>query len=510
MSEANGIRERSGRRATVPAPFLIALLLAATPALEAQVARAPVAVTPLRASIIGTPTPVAADHWVYDVLDRLGAAGLLDGPAADGGRPLSAGVIASALAYAASVAEGGALAAFAEEAWDRFRAEFPDVEPGRDGASSRALRFRYLDRSEPAEPGEVWQGVVLDGRFSWSPAGPVSFLYEPRILTGGPRDEIVVEHGRAVAAARWRGLWAFVGRERPGFTTGRSGGVVLGGRAPLDGFGIGTEAPVSLPVLGAVRGTAFFSRFEGDGLADQAYFGAMRVSFAPADWVEVHLNRSLLYATEVRGQRPGVRDVLYTLVGKHTLFEDQRASIGLRLRGRVVGLPVQTYVEWGFEDTAGLDDDPGVVAGVYVPAVRGAPALAVRYEFVGFGADAMPYHVQPKPRSWYRHWAVRRRYTNDGGILLGHPLGGYGSEHRVEVDGWLTGRGLHFRTVLYRRERLEGNLLHDVFPGRSIGGGLDARLRLHARFALEGRLRQENGDAGWRERTVWFGVWASF
>ncbi|HEX6940322.1 MAG TPA: capsule assembly Wzi family protein [Longimicrobiales bacterium] len=487
----------------------------------------------------GAVTPLPAGHWAYDALDRLVAAGWIDPGRVDGARPLPVDAVAAALEAAAhatglraaqrrpaagaaaqgvagsgsvGAAPGGAsvddataraMAEFARDALDRFRREFPEA-----AALTTYARVGYEARSDG---GERWRGVVLGQAVAWAPWPSIGLGYAPELRYGaaeGAPAAIDWSHGRFGVAARWKALWLFAGRERLAFETGAGGGVTLSEDAAFDGLGFGLVEPVAVPGLGHARGLVYLSRFRGDAFGDPAGFAAIRLTLTPTPWMQLHLNRTIVFAREHRGAELTPQDMLRILVGKHTLFEDQRASIGLRMRARVGAWALQPYLEWGFEDTAGLDEDPGIVTGVFVPAVPGLAALSLRYEYAAFGEHARLFPGgEFLPRAWYHHVSgIRDRYVDGAGTPIGHPLGGYGYEHRIEAGAWADHARLRVQLGAFRRLRKQGNLLFESRPGASLGGSLDVHYAVADSLELLAAFRAEYGREGWSTSRAYVGV----
>lgn len=463
--------------------------------------------------------PLGTDHWAYPLLDRLGAAGMLGPHGVGGGRPLSVAAVASALRHAADQVDGGGrgdLAALAEHALAQLLEEYPLAGQDSDrrtparGIGRPSLGIGLLDAA--AEEGD-WRGAVVDARLVAAPIGNLAILYEPQLRFGVAESgsgRVDTETRRLIASTAWRGVRFYGGREYLDFAVGSGGGIVLSDAVAFDGLGLSVDEPIQVRWLGPVRGSLFLSRIGGDELGGRAYFGAMRFAFSPYPWVQAELNRTILLATEVTGERLGPGEFLQSLVGKHTAFEDQKASIGLRFLAEVAGWPVQPYVELGFEDTAGIDEDPGLVTGIHLPSLPGLPALSFRYEYAAFGGAARPFFGPGQSRNWYRHARVRSRYVDSDGVPLGHPLGGYGYEHRFESGVWLSGSRVQLDVAAFARDREDRNILADLRPGKSVGGSIDVRFRARPGFEIAGQVHGEDGRAGWRERVARIGVSAFF
>jgi hypothetical protein len=102
--------------------------------------------------------------------------------------------------------------------------------------------------------------------------------------------------------------------------------------------------------------------------------------------------------------------------------------------------------------------------------------------------------------SWYRHASPPRvAYADAAGTPLGHPLGGYGHEHRVEARAWPADARWRLRAAFAAIEREPGNLLYERKPGAGWSAAFGAAYRLGARVELEAAGQVERGRTGWRE-----------
>jgi hypothetical protein len=190
-----------------------------------------------------------------------------------------------------------------------------------------------------------------------------------------------------------------------------------------------------------------------------------------------------------------LRKVLAVILIDHAVlgssnYENQVASVDGRFR--LPGpLPMEAYLEWGFEDTAGAwAQVPGVIGGLTLPALPGLPA-------VGLGAQYSTYrHSCCDNPPWYRHAVFAEGWTADG-RLLGDPLGGEGREWRIRAEAAPGRASVRLRVDGFSRARGEENLFAPEWEGNSLGGAakleMDAARGLRLRFDGE----RESGEDGW-------------
>jgi hypothetical protein len=306
-------------------------------------------------------------------------------------------------------------------------------------------------------------------------------------------------------------------RDNVWYGRGAQGGIVLGDVSVLDGVEVALVEPLRpqgfFHWLGAVDGSAHAGRIGADAYGETAAFLAGELRLRPHPRVQVGVHRSaLVVGTSAEGESIGLRDIVYLAIGKHSDFEDQRVGLTASFRATLGGVDLVPYAELGLEDSAGLDEDPGVVVGVHVPALPGLSGMTVpvglRYEYVAFGMDGRFWIPDQDEahwrrwyfRNWYRHTTVRHQYRDAHGHVLGHPLGGYGHQHLLEVEAPLVLPGTVLKAGAYSREREDeatwSNLLADTFPGVSRGGYLEALIR-RGRVEVAVGVDGEVGREGW-------------
>lgn len=512
------------------AVFALCAWVSASPA-DAQVpgARATSAATSLAAAAGASVNPgdehagpraegfVPVSHWSREALRRLAGIGLLDAGEAGDAWPLSRTRVRMLLreAHARAVQEGGAEEALAAGFVRRF---------ARDRRAPTSIR--------PVHPrGRLEAGWT--GRAGRLDGGASHWVEDVGWVYGGPvavadRSSAFVQATVELGLGRWAGVsvglregWArteadevYAFLARGGFDVwgGRralalgpaSGpGLVLAGGVPFTGVGIarpeGSMLPGFLAALGPIRPTVLLARLDRSGPVERPWFWAARVGLSPGPGLSIGLNRAAIFGGE--GNEPvTLRNVALMLVGltdqggKSSDFENQVASADLLWRTGVGGVPLVLHAEWAFDDVGGAwFRVPGVLTAIEVPAVPGAEPLSLVVERVAFSTSG---GGNPP---WYRHGALAEGWT-DRGRLLGHPLGGHGTQWEVRASLDAPGEDARAGGTLrlLRRERRSENLFAPERTGTSVGAALDLGVHGPGDVRFDMALGWERGDSGWR------------
>ena len=491
-------RLRPGRGAAA-AGVLVAAVAVGIPggraaALEPALRRAAPAVDTLPAS---PEAPLPDDHWLLPVLEWMEARGAL--PAGTSAfRPLTVRRAVELLEGAAGGGEGAAArrdaAAAASAALARLGAEtvghgwlVPTL--GVDDAGAGARPAARLDAA-----------VGGDRVFAWG--------------TLQRRGDAVARGGMGL---RLGPLDVDVARERLTLGGGATGAVVLNPSAPVDGLLLHTRRPFGLPALGATRLAFGVGPVSGYRAVDSPWLGFLRLTARPAPWIQVGVSRAALvgghfgggtvpYDAKVYGPDEGsvsAGDVLRILAGGGTDYDDQVAALDVRASFASLGLPALAYAEMGWEDWSRSWGDPALLAGLLV-APRAPFPLTLRYEYAAFGAPArLCGGCDTLPAYWYRHVRFQDGWVVDG-ALLGHPLGGYGLQHRVAVSAWSAGFDVRVTVHADRLRRDRWNLLYDQRPGWAWAGGAEAAWRLAPSLEARGSWSREGElPARWSAGVRW-------
>lgn len=342
------------------------------------------------------------------------------------------------------------------------------------------------------------------------PAGTFAFL-EYGAGGGAPRPLV----RRAGIGARVGSAWLEIGREAFRLGGGAGGSIILTDSARLDGLLLSTPDAFRVPGAGRARIQVGLFRLYRYEAVDDPWFTTLRLAVQPAPWLHLAVQRAVLFGGHFGGGRVPydpklyapdsttmtLGDVLGVLVGRNTTRDDQKAGLEVRASLAGLGLPAVAYGELAFEDPDRSFGDPAALAGILVLA-RAAPTVAVRYEYAAFGKAArLCAWCDTLPAYWYRHTRFQSGYTLDG-RLLGHPLGGYGLQHLVEIRTFDPQAKVRVdaRFTLSRRDRW--NLLEERKPGRAVGAALHAAFRIRPSLEAGIRAAAERGRAQWRESAL--------
>jgi hypothetical protein len=301
-------------------------------------------------------------------------------------------------------------------------------------------------------------------------------------------------------------LWA--GRRQFRHGPGGVGGIVFGGEAVITGVGAVVTDPIRLPwilgILGPIGMESFFSKARGGVVVVDPWLWGARLTATPHPRFRIGASRGTLFGGE--GNTPvTLHHALQMLMGMHSgeagEFDNHFGAVDVRYRPP--GLPLDLYLEWGMNDSAGAwRDIPARLVGVTWPALPFAPTVGLSAEFVHFPAECCGNPM------WYRNWAIRMGWTHDG-TVLGHPLGGHGNEWSLRADAVAQEGALILDGRVFRRDRGIENLFAPEWTGVSLGGELS--LRYQPVSGPGGALRAvlENGH-DWRAGQLFAGVTWSF
>lgn len=458
------------------------------------------------------------DHWALDALLRLDGLGLLDD---DGYDPAAGGVTRAEahrlLEHARQRADRTAPQAHALLAAyysDRFLGEFPaaaqaaredaaDWQTGRlragGGWSDRRRELattvgtpRQIDTPAEMVRGESGPAGTLDLSGYWTDALAVRGVL--RADPGGARLEETYIGWAPGPVDVW------VGRRRLR-TSYEESAILSSGESAVSGAGVRSE-PFELPWLlgglGRVRLSTSLGRLDHVEPYSAPWLWLFRASVRPHPRFTLGLNRAAMAVGVDGGLADRLRQVAYIAIGKHGATneenwrDNQMASVDVRYRPPVESvLPLTFYLEWGLDDSAGSwRSVPGIVGGVTVAAVPGAPWLGVGLERSHF-AERCCGNIW-----WYRHTGFLGGWT-DARRPLGHPLGGHGDEWALRLDGVFLGGRLVVDGAVHARERREENLYAPTFRGGSVGGSMDASLRLRRHLELVAGGAYEESETGW-------------
>ena len=305
-----------------------------------------------------------------------------------------------------------------------------------------------------------------------------------------------VETGALVV---WAGFSALAIRTEP------DRGLVIPDPVLRAGLGVQSRRTLTVPWLGGLRFAISLTRAERNYVYRHPWVWTSRLLVSPHRRLDVALSRAVMLGGEGNGGLTFQR-FFHVLIGKHSgSFDNQVVSLSGRYRPPLA-VPVEAYLEWGFEDSAGAwKDVPGILAGLVLPVVPFLPEASVGASFTWLQRSCCGNPI------WYRNWAFRGGWADDG-HLLGHPLGGNGKELRLygtlDVDQarvQLEGGG-------FARSRGSENVFAPDRQGRSLGGSVGFTALLAGGWQAFGRGALEWGVQGhdWWAGTLEAGLSATF
>lgn len=471
---------------------------------------------------------VPAHHWTAGVLARLDVF-----PGSGSRIPWGFGTIPRRQVDEALRADRDDLPTGARRLIQGYRARFLEEvgEPGpteprwrprwagghvdlRAGGGTEVLGTGSGFREPVVPPDPLGEPGSLAGSFSGAvELGPLT------VVGGGDTDEVGRFRASDLYAAGVLGpvaLWA--GRRAPAFGGSAGGAVVLDGRVFMDGGGLALARPWVLPGflghLGPVRFETHLARFEQSSQVERPFFWSARGSLIPHPRLQLAINRGAIFGGD---PAPAITfaEVVRTLFGfrreheddgfPRTSFANQIVAVEARYRLFTGDVPTSVYFEWGSEDSAGSWwNVPGIIAGIHVAMLPGAPGLSLGLERAHFAVSCCG---NPP---WYRHHHFRGGWA-EGGRLLGHSLGGHGDEWLVYGRADLMEARLRSSWQLFHRERGEENLFAPDREGSSLGAALEAWYRIRPRMDVVFDGRYERGSGGaWDEGRAFLGLRAFF
>jgi hypothetical protein len=421
---------------------------------------------------------------------------------------------------AARAAESPEVRAMAAAYLARLDREFPHIARAGDGGCPTSADGR-VEAGYTGSRGLHRPGVGYDREHDWTGAIPLDAISSPaagaEVIAGGPRlagrldargstEGVEIRDLHLAAELGDVVLWA--GRRQLRHGPSGAGGIVFGGDAVITGVGAVVTDPIRLPwvlgLLGPLGMESFFSRARGGVLILDPWLWGARLTAAPHPRFRIGASRGTLFGGE--GNTPvTLRYALQMLVGMHSgeagEFDNHFGAVDLRYRPP--GLPLDLYLEWGMNDSAGAwRDIPARLLGVTWPALPFAPTVGLSAEFAHFPAECCGNPM------WYRNWAIRMGWTHDG-TVLGHPLGGHGNEWSLRADGVGAGGALAVDGRIFRRDRGIENLFAPEWAGTSLGGQVSLHFQPGSGPGGVLRAHFEHGQ-DWRAGQVFAGVTWSF
>jgi hypothetical protein len=294
-------------------------------------------------------------------------------------------------------------------------------------------------------------------------------------------------------------FWA--GRRSLAFGPG-SESIVINSNVTFDGAGLAVVRPVPVPgfLPGQFNIEGFVARLDQVGHVDNPWFLGARLAYAPHPRFTAALSRGAVFGGDDNAPVTFtnlMRMMIGLYSGDASNFENQIISFDMRYR--VPKIPVVLYYEWGMDDGAGAWlDVPGIVAGITLPIEVGSVPVDLTLERASFAESCCGNPI------WYRHHRFLGSWASDG-VMIGHPLGGDGTEHAVALRATSPSGTLRGRVRAFTRERGDENVFSLERAGGSTGAELDVAVRANRRLELEINAHTEQGEGSWNETRLRLG-----
>ncbi len=285
-----------------------------------------------------------------------------------------------------------------------------------------------------------------------------------------------------------------VGKQPVGWASHQGTGLLFSGRAPIHRVELQTTRGFRVPglrFLGAFSAHAFYGFLSEPRHGPDARLFGTALQWQPHPRITVAVQRATMLGAEGTEQL-GLVDTLRMIALERNGDENNLVSGVFRVRLPTESLvPLTLYGEWGTEDMAGNHlYTPGLVGGLWVPAVPGLPSLALGFEATHIG------HITRRTVVWYAHFRQRGGwYTGD--VPLGHPMGGNGRELRL-YGTLLAGDRVYLDAAAFRRTRYSSHVRAATRGGIAYGGELRFNVRASDSTELRLETRLERGRS-WTE-----------
>ena len=263
-----------------------------------------------------------------------------------------------------------------------------------------------------------------------------------------------------------------IGRSSLWWGPGYHGSLLLTDHAfPLDMIKLGSDEPFRLPwalqSLGEWKLDTFLTQLERDRDFPQAKVFGLRLSYLPADWLELGFTRLTQFDGQGRDQSfPGAVFDAYRHAPNQSGAQEVNEQAMLDFRARVPKIPylvpfpagMQVYGELGSEDkwSKFIPSRAAYLAGLYIPQVFHGDTMDLRIEY----ADT---DFTRRRTSFERVWYNNGTYVSGmrlEGLPLGHNMGTDGIDLFVRSTRYLTEK-LQLGANLDFQQRDRGQPIHE-------------------------------------------------
>ncbi len=426
-------------------------------------------------------------HWAYDVIDRLTAMNIID-RAMLTQRPYSRMQAAKSVARAIELIRADKIAidgreVVAEPLLERLMGEFrpelirlgviratPEDKSGPVRVGARAttefnaffigggqtVRFRENRGGEYYANGVNNQTYVR----GWLEVNDwAALMIEPKFISdrhtlgiGATNNSQNFYLREFILKLSYANIALEAGRGMLWWGPGYHGSLLLTNHAfPLDMIKLGSDQPFRLPwvlrELGEWKVNSFLTQLEKDRDFSRAKIFGLRLSWLPANWLEIGLTRLTQFDGEGRDQKfPDIIFDSYVSEANQEAGREVNEQAMVDFRARIPKVPylipfpagLQLYGELGTEDKWSqlpIPSRAAILAGIYIPQVFEDDTLDLRIEFAD--TDLSRQRHPELTRVWYNHgtYTSGMRYR---GFPIGHHMGTDGIDFFVRSSRFLT------------------------------------------------------------------------
>lgn len=441
--------------------------------------------------------PLTQDHWSYDLLEALDAAGLGWGWMTSA-RPSDSQVL---------------------------RRELLRIRESQRGTSeNRRLVESWLSRLG-GEVGVWGEGGVRDGQ-GWVDPGGGGYarlhgsLWGPGGISvwgswdSGSRQAFdgLMEGGISIPAGPFS---VVAGRIPVKSGVPASTSVQFDGATPTDGIFLLSRRPVEWPGLGWLLGASTWqfglAPWFGIDAMEEGWVGLASGTFQPHARFRLGLSRTARFGgvDNAGVTLPRLLRTAFFQSNEPYWWDDHKIEISGRYAWHLGNQPLTTYLVLAQEDSP-LWKDPAIAVGLTAPLLQSWGLLHLGYQYTAYGQRARwcpgcEYARGRQDNRFQGEWYIHGQHGSHErrGVPVGNPLGGYGADHTVTARFWDASGRSRGEIQLFSRRREAGNMLLERWPGKRHGLQIEVAREVHPGMELSIQGLVAGGPSIPRETGLW-------